>query len=227
MAKSSALSSLGPPVEKQGLQKTAYERIRKGILTGKIAPGMQLKIGEVATALNVSANPVREALRQLEAEGMVSFGKNRRIEVIQLSPEDLDDIYSLLIPLEIIALERCFKNIKPDNIKDLKTYCHRMNNTEIAGSKWIELNWHFHKKIHEMSASPRLVNMLRSLRNNITPYLYLSLHDKPRIEQANREHDLIIEALETKNRSLGEEVLRVHLSNGHLAISYLLKEQKV
>lgn len=226
MKNESPTLALGPPVKRQGLQQTAYKRIRKGILTGKIAPGVQLKIGELAAALNVSANPVREALRQLEAEGMVCFCPNRRIEVIQLSHEDLEDIYFLLLPLEEMALKRCFKSIRPSHLKELKAYCEQMSDEEIIGSRWIELNWLFHKKIHEISGSPRLAIMLRNLRNNITPYLYISFEDEKRIRQANEEHSELISAFESEDYSSGEQVLRKHLINGQLAISSILNLEK-
>ena len=219
--------SLGPPVKRQDLQQTAYKRIRDGILTGKIVPGVQLKIGELASALNVSANPVREALRQLEAEGMVCFNHNRRIKVIQLSSEDLEDIYFLLLPLEEMALKRCFQAIGPSHLNELKTYSDQMSDASISGSKWIELNWLFHKKIHEISSSRRLARILRGLRNNITPYLYLSFENKKRVEEANKEHAILVQAFENKDYSLGEKVLRQHLLNGQSAISSILEKEQM
>lgn len=227
MKKSSSILSLGPPVKRQDLQQTAYKRIRDGILTGKIVPGVQLKIGELASALNVSANPVREALRQLEAEGMVCFNHNRRIEVIQLSPEDLEDIYFLMVPLEEMALKRCFQAISPGHLNELKIYCDQMSDASISGSKWIELNWLFHKKIHEISGSRRLARILRGLRNNITPYLYLSFEDKKRVEEANEEHAILAQAFENKDYALGEKVLRQHLLNGQSAISSILEKERM
>jgi DNA-binding GntR family transcriptional regulator len=225
MKKNSFATALGPPVKKQHLQKAVYQRLRRSVLTGKLEPGMQIKIGELATNLNVSANPVREALRQLEAEGMVSFQPNKRIIVNKLSQEDLHDIYSILIPLEQIALEKCFNSLNSRDLVSLKASYQKMVRGDIGESDWIELNWLFHHKIHELTRSPRLVKMLGNLRSNIRPYFYLVVKDKSRTEQANREHELLLDAFKKKDRSGAKKVLRQHLRNGCKAIDKLLKQQ--
>ena len=217
--------ALGPPLEQRGLQRTVYERIRKGILTGAFAPGGQIKIGELAAALDVSANPVREALRQLEAEGMVRFSQNKKIEVFRLSLEDLNDIYSIMVPLEEIALEKCFNLIDGDGVEELKTFCKKMMKEDLSGSEWMELNWMFHRNIHNSSGSPRLAGILKGLRANITPYLHISFGSKVRIYQANLEHQQLLQALEENNIEQGRLILRSHLSHGCAAIGELMEKE--
>lgn len=225
METSGPTEAWGPPVKKQGLQRTVYQRIRKGILTGAIGPGGQLKIGELAKALNVSANPVREALRQLEAEGMVQFLHNRRIEVVQLSQEDLNDVYSIMIPLEEIALEKCFDLIDDAGIKRLETVCEKMMDPGLHESEWMELNLLFHRTIHQATQSPRLASILKGLRANITPYLYISFGDKGRIKQANIEHNHLVQVLKDGNLAKAKRLLSAHLSHGCTAICKLLTDE--
>jgi DNA-binding GntR family transcriptional regulator len=217
--------AIGPPIKKQSLQKVVYDRLRDAILAGKLEPGRQVKIGELAADLNVSAVPVREALRQLEAEGMVSFKPNRRVVVNELSEADLHDIYSLLIPLEQIALEKCSIALGPSSLKALKATHQKMLRSQIAGSDWIELNWLFHHKICELTGSPRLMKMVGSLRTSIRPYFYLVVRDETRIVQANREHALLVDALERGDLAEGKKILRKHLKNGCRAIDHLLKQE--
>lgn len=226
MESSKSTSPLGPPVKQQGLQRTVYKRIRKGILTGAIAPGGQLKIGELAAALNVSANPVREALRHLEAEGMVRFSENRKIEVVQLSPEDLDDIYSIMRPLEEIALEKCIDLIDEQCLAELEIVCQKMSREGLDSSEWMDLNHLFHRTIHQAAGSPRLVGILGRLRDHVTPYLYISFGDPYRIEQANNEHDLLFYALREGDLEQGKQILRAHLTHGCDAIRKLLDDEK-
>lgn len=226
MKTSKLTSPLGPPVKQQGLQRTVYQRIRKGILTGAIAPGGQLKIGELATALNVSANPVREALRHLEAEGMVRFSENRKIEVVQLSPEDLNDIYSIMIPLEDIALEKCINLIDEQCFAELEIACQKMMEEGLDSPEWMELNRQFHRTLHQTAGSPRLAGILGRLRDHVTPYLYISFGDPSRIEQANIEHDLLLRALQEGDLERGKQILRAHLNHGCEAIGKLLEDEK-
>src|SRR5271157_4840258 len=103
---SGGITTLEQPIKKQSLQKIVRETLRQAILEREIEPGGQININKVAEKLGVSSMPIREALRELEAEGMVTFGFNKRILASQLSRSELYDIYSIRIPLEEIALSK-------------------------------------------------------------------------------------------------------------------------
>lgn len=226
MKREPPVMQLGPPVEKTQLQRVVYDRLRHVILTGKTEPGQQLKIGELATSLNVSANPVREALRRLEAEGMVSFRANRRIVVNQLTREDLYDIYSIVIPLEEMSLQRGFKSLQLSKLDELEKVFQQMSQPSISGSKRVELNIIFHSQIHEFTGSPRMVKILEGLHNNIAPYLYLALEDDCRMAQSNHEHGLLLEALKKKDLAGAINILTQHLENGCRTIDRIMQEEK-
>jgi DNA-binding GntR family transcriptional regulator len=217
---------LGPPVEKTQLQRIVYDRLRHVILTGRTEPGQQLKIGELATSLNVSANPVREALRRLEAEGMVSFRPDRRIVVNKLTREDLYDVYSLVIPLEKMALQRGFKSLQLSKLEKLEEVFQWMSQPDISGSKRIELNIMFHSQIHEFTGSPRMVKILEGLHNNIAPYLYLALTDDSRMAQSNHEHGLLLEALKNRDLDGAIDILTNHLENGCKVIDRIMQKDR-
>jgi DNA-binding GntR family transcriptional regulator len=226
MKKKSLSKVLGPPIKKQHLQKTVYKTLRRSILSGKLEPGTQIKIGELARNLSVSANPVREALRQLQVEGMVSFQPNKRIIVNRLTKEDLHEIYSILIPLEQIAVEKCLKSLNSRVLADLEATYKEMLSSKISNSRWIELNWAFHHKIHDLTGSPRLSKMLGSLRTSINPYFQLVMKDGSRRKQGNHEHKLILQALKKKDRSAAKKALRQHLRIGCKAIDNVLEREK-
>jgi len=88
---------LDTPIKKQSLQKMAYQSLRQAILEREIELGAVIKISKLAEKLNVSTMPVREALRQLEVESMVSFNSNKSIVASRLSRDELHDIYDLRI----------------------------------------------------------------------------------------------------------------------------------
>lgn len=176
--------------------------------------------------MNVSANPVREALRQLEAEGMVRFSKNRKIEVVRLSPEDLKDIYSLMTPLEELGLEKCFKLIDSDTLEELETLCGEMKRENLSSQEWVTLNHRFHTLLHKATGSPRLAGILGRLRDHVTPYLNISFNDPNRIGQAVLEHDGLVECLKNGDLDKAKKIIRNHLNNGCGAIEILLEEEK-
>jgi len=216
-------NAVGPPITKRSLQNVVYGRLHAAILNGRIKPGTKLNISELAEELNVSAVPVREALRQLEAEGCVSFQPNKKVVINQLSEEELNDIYMVMLPMEELALERCFDKIEDSGYLALQGIIDEM--TRIGVSKeWINLNWRFHTQIHEIAGSPRLLNILKVLRSNIIPYLHLSILDEARTNQANQEHLEIFEALKSQKKEKAKAILHRHLENGQKTISRILSQ---
>ena len=106
---------------------------------------------------------------------MVHFSKNRKIEVVRLSQEDLKDIYSLMTPLEEIGLEKCFKLIDAQTLEKLATICAEMKREDLSSQEWVSLNHRYHTMLHKAAGSPRLAEILGRLRAHVTPYLNISL----------------------------------------------------
>ena len=209
---------LETPLKKQSLQNMVYQTIRQAILEREIEPGEHINIRKLAERLSVSTMPVREALRQLEAEGMVSFNSNKRIVASQLSRSELYDIYSIRIPLEEMALLKCFERKDESGLSHLEELHRQMSKPDVTGVEWFNLNRAFHMKLHEMSGSLRLFQILQGLWNSTGPYLRIYSEDKRTVIKGNQEHELILKALRKGDRSGAKRVLREHLRNGLKAI---------
>jgi DNA-binding GntR family transcriptional regulator len=205
---------LDTPIKKQSLQKMAYQSLRQAILEREIEPGAVIKISKLAEKLNVSTMPVREALRQLEVESMVSFNSNKSIVASRLSRAELHDIYDLRIPLEVMALLKCFDRCDKQALKHLGELNRKMSKKSINGSKWFNLNRVFHLSLFEMSGSPRLCKILQGLWNSTGPYLRIFSESEKAVTRANREHTLILDAFRNGDRAKAKKVLRKHLRNG-------------
>ena len=215
---------LGTPIEKQSLQKMVRNILRQAILEGEIKPGEKLNIRKLAEKLMVSAMPIREALRELEAEGMISFHSNKRITASRLSKIELNDIYAIRIPLEKIALMRCFDLTNRGSLKELEELHRKMSRPHVIGKEWFNLNQAFHMKLHEMSGSPRLFQILQGLWNSTGPYLRIFSDHRNAIKRANEEHSLILQALRKGDRNLAKKVLEKHLKNGMKIIEVSLED---
>ena len=214
---------LDTPIKKQSLQKMAYESLRQAILEREIEPGAVIKISKLAEKLNVSTMPVREALRQLEAENMVSFNTNKSIVARRLSRDELHDIYDLRVPLEIMALLKCIDRCDKQGYKRLEELHRKMSKKRISGAEWFNLNRYFHLSLYEMSGSPRLCKFLQELWNSTGPYLRIFSESEKAVTRANREHALILETLKSGDRAKAKKVLRKHLKNGLWVIESLLE----
>jgi len=205
---------LDEPIKKQSLQKIVRETLRQAILEREIEPGGQININRVAEKLGVSAMPIREALRELEAEGMVTFSSKKRILASRLSRSELYDIYSIRIPLEEIALAKFLNLNDKRGLDDLEALHRQMLKPRITGKDWFHLNRSFHMKLYEMSGSERLFKILQGLWNNTGPYLRIFSDNKKAVARANEEHGLLLEALRKRNSKQAQEVLKKHLQNG-------------
>jgi DNA-binding GntR family transcriptional regulator len=214
---------LGTPIKKQSLQKLVYGSLRQAILEREIAPGEPINIRKLAEKLDVSAMPVREALRQLEAEGMVSFTSGKRIVANQLSREELHDIYAIRIPLEEMALLRCFDQVDKQGLQHLEKLHQQMLKTGTTGARWFNLNRIFHMNLYEMSGSSRLYRILQGLWNSTEPYLRIFSESIKAVNRANKEHAIILETLRKGDRGRGKKILREHLRNGLKAIESQLE----
>lgn len=93
-------------VDESSLTERVYEELRAAILSGELAPGTLHSVVEIANQLGVSRTPVREALLQFAADGVVRFERSRGVRILELSAKDIEDIYSLRLLLEVPAAHR-------------------------------------------------------------------------------------------------------------------------
>jgi len=217
---------LNTPLKKQSLQKMAYEALRRAILERELQPGEQINIKQLAEKLSVSTMPIREALRQFEVEGMVSFKSNKRIVVNQLSLDEISDIYDIRIPLEEMAILKCCDREDKAGLARLEKLHRQMTKPGVIGTEWFNLNRNFHMLLHEMSGSARLFQILRGLWDSTGPYLRIFSEDKDAVSRANQEHTAILEALRENDKKLAKKTIRSHLRNGLKAVKPYMDESE-
>ena len=124
-----------------------------------------------------------------------------------------------------MALLKCFELKDKSGIKPLEELHLQMSKPDITGVEWFNLNRAFHMKLHEMSGSLRLYQILQGLWNSTGPYLRIYSEDKKNVIKGNHEHELILEGLRKGDRSSAKRVLRKHLRNGLKAIELNMKSQ--
>jgi DNA-binding GntR family transcriptional regulator len=147
----------------------AYEALRARILSGDLAPGAALVQAALAQDLGVSLTPVREALRDLATEGLITFSPHRGATVKQLDLHDALEIYRIRLQLEPDAVEMAVPAATPDVLDQAERLIDEMAGSD--GARWIELNLEFHSVLLAPANSPRLVGILRSLQEAATLYV--------------------------------------------------------
>jgi len=175
------------------------ETLRRAILDGQLTSGTRLVQSEIAEALDVSTTPVREALRDLAAEGLIRLDAHRGGVVQELSLSELREIYELRVLLEPEALRRAWPHVTNEIVDEVAELHERMNKTQ-SPSDWVELNSSFHGRILELAPSPRLLLILDGLVAPWVMYVSASLMADPENQKRAAEgHDHVLAALRERD----------------------------
>lgn len=174
-------------------QEYVLTTLRNALLDGSLPVGSRLVQSDLAEQLDVSITPVREALRDLAAEGLVVLTPNRGTLVRALDLSEVREIYELRMTLEPLMVRRIIVRISDRDLSRARDLHDRMDETEdLAG--WAELNREFHSIFSEQADASRLAAILDQLRANSAHFVRLSLQAHPeRIALSNQEHAQLIE----------------------------------
>ena len=184
--------------------------LRNAILQGRYKANQPLRQDRIAEELGVSKIPLREALVQLKAEGLVSFMPNRGAVVTELSAKEVDEIFTMRIALETKALERAIPNLRPADFIRAKSVLEILQKEEDR-TQWSELNWEFHATLYQASQMPRLLSTIQTLHNNVTRYLIIYLDRLSAQDISQKEHLAIFNACQKRNIDAATKQLTNHL----------------
>ncbi len=193
------------------------EMIREAIRDGHYKPGEHIPETDVASWLAVSRTPVREALRRLEAEGLLTFASWRGAVVAELDRQQVSELYAMREVLEAAAARLAAQqigNVELDILGDL----HAKSTSALADPKNLAaLNRQFHSTIYNAAHNRYLVETLSSLRNSLALLRGTTLSDRARAERALEEHGEIYAAIRARNADAAEEEARRHIRGAHMA----------
>lgn len=203
------LESLGAHVVRQHktTQNLITDSLRVAILRGLVEAGQPLKQDAIAAQFGVSKIPIREALKQLEGEGLVIFRPHRSAIVSQLSYKEALEVGEIRIALESLALKLALPNLTQDDLRQAEKIIDLADSDREDVGSFDELNWEFHKILLEPADRPRLAGTIKSLHTAFQRYVrvYASLMDlKP---QAQRLHRQILDACKRKDYGAAQEFL--------------------
>jgi DNA-binding GntR family transcriptional regulator len=189
------------------VEEMVVAAIREAVLSGVYGPGEKLPQEQLAQALGVSRIPVRSALRQLEAEGLVAFAAHRGATVRALDPAEVEEIYELRILLETFALEAAIELITPDQLDELESIADRIDRTE-EGADWLELREDFYDRLYTIAKRPLTGELIAKLRNDVGRY-WLSVR---LLDHGSGGHRVIVDAMRRGDPAAAEAWLTEHLT---------------
>lgn len=194
-------------------QSSVTEYLRRRVLKGGFPPGTRFPQSEIAAQLGVSTTPVREALRQLVTEGLLDGDPRRGVTIHQVTAEELRDLYDMRMVLEPLAMSAAVNNVTERGVAHLQALVDRMQR-EADPTQWADFNTSFHKLLAEVSMRPLLSSHLAQLRDLSALYIVEGLQALPeRIQAANAEHAMILDAVRSHDAERAMNVERTHLQH--------------
>ena len=195
--------------------------LREAILSGELSGGVQLKQEELASKFNVSMSALREALKSLEAEGLVKFFPNRGAVVSELSPAEAQEIFDIRLYLELGALELAIPNLSETDL-DAAAQVLQEIDAEADGKRWSVLNWRFHEILYHAANRPKLLSLIQNLHNNVERYMRLYLSTLHYQEKSQAEHRLLLDACAKGDVKAAQKILRKHMTDAKKILSRYL-----
>jgi DNA-binding GntR family transcriptional regulator len=204
--------------------EAAYQQVRKWILYGRLKPGMVLDQGALAAAVGVSTTPMREALRRLEAESLLTIQAHRRVMVSSLSVQDLEEIYDVRRLLDPLAASMAATRMRAAELNRLEELL-RLNPAEAM--EGLNVNFQFHAAIYEACGNAVLVQILGSLHTRAMRYGQIIVNSEDDAEKTRAEHQEIVDALRQRNSDEIAILFRLHLERELNTIRQALSAQAV
>lgn len=199
--------------------------LRKGILSGVLKGGQPLRQGEIAESFGVSRIPVREALRQLEGEGLISFYPHRGAVVSELSFEEAREISDIRVALETAAIRRAIPLLKKEDLERAGEILGVIDRERDLISRWGELNRRFHTTLYAPMNRPRLLALIESQHTAFDRYIrvHLALND---YEKPQWEHYQLLELCRRGEVGGAVELLTRHIEDiADVLYTHLQREQ--
>lgn len=196
-----------------------YQRIKRDIIFGELAPGSKLKLDALRERYEASMSTLRETLSRLASEGFVAAEEQRGFFVTAVSREDLIEIANLRVLLECHALNLSIQNGDTDwegNLVAAHHKLHRMEQKMLDGEDekedWKRYDWEFHLAMIEACGSSNLLSLHAILFDKYLRYQMLVLTNRG--QEAVDEHRQMFEAALARNADMATAILKTHIEKG-------------
>ena len=195
------------------LREMVYEELKMQILTGAIVPGTRMMEVELAKDIGVSRTPIREAIRKLEKEGLVTIEPRRGAYASQISTQDMVEILEVRQNMEGLAAFFAASRMKPEQLAELKDISEHYNAAVQSGDmeEMIKHDTRFHRIIVESCNNKVLVQMIEQLQELVLRFRYIYYDNFRRAENMPEEHFEILHAIETGDAEAARSAADVHI----------------
>ena len=209
--------------DQYSLRGRVFNKLREDILAGNYEENCELKEAAISKELGVSRTPVREALRQLELEGLVSIIPNKGAYVKGITAKDIYDIYVMRSYLEGLCARWAATRISDELMAAMEENIYLTEFHEKKGNakKLLELDNRFHELLYEAGGSKELMRVLKDYHEYVGRVRKVTLGETKRAKNSTHEHKQICEAIKNHDALLAEKCAREHINNSKKNMEHL------
>jgi DNA-binding GntR family transcriptional regulator len=208
------------------LRELVLDAIREAIINGTLKPRERLMEIQLAEELGVSRTPIREALRKLELEGFIVMVPRKGAYVADISIKDIADVFEIRAALEALAAGLAAERITDEELEEMERLVAEKAEaiTEHDMDRLIRVDTLFHEAIYKASRNQRLTNIINNLREQIQRYRTTSLAYPGRMKRSLEEHRSIVEAIQSRDTQVAQQVTREHIENAENSMIEAIKK---
>jgi DNA-binding GntR family transcriptional regulator len=215
-----AISQLDGKLETNTLWQRAYDFLREAILSNRLPPGSELNEVALAARLGVSRGPLREAIRHLTAEGLVTERPRRSAIVSELSREEFIEAYQVREALEIMAVRLAVDRIDEDEIARLHELIAEMTDAAERNDAvaFFDANARFHQLLVQTSGNHKLLEIHQQLAGQMGRYQMPSLALRGSLHRSIAEHGAIVRAISSRDAEHAADLISKHIRMPQLSL---------
>lgn len=205
------------------------ETLREKILSGEIKAGQPLRQAALADELNVSRIPIREALLQLEGEGLVAFEAHKGATATELNADQVDELFELRAMLEADLLANSLLRISDETLEEATQLLKKLDKAlgkENAANTWSELNSGYHNCLYSAAKRPQTQVLVNMLNKNADRYIRMHLLWAGGISKAESEHNEILALCKARDVEKAVALLKQHILGSRDEIKAFLNERE-
>jgi DNA-binding GntR family transcriptional regulator len=195
------------------LRKDVTEVLRQAIIDGSLPAGAELNQAQIAEKLGISRGPVREALGQLEQEGLIRNVPYKGVYVTELTEKYIEELYSIRSALETFALSRSMERFTPQELEQLRRIIDKMRDMAQAqdAEQLVNLDLQFHQYIVELADHELLMNLWKLLQIGVRRCLHTRHQIYRSLDEVVGSHPALVEAIAARNTELASQILHDHI----------------
>ena len=207
------------------LRDVVFNTLRQAILTGELKPGERLMEIHLANRLGVSRTPIREAIRKLELEGLVTMIPRRGAEVAQITEKNMSDVLEVRRALDALCVEPACDRTTQEELNSLKQACEdfeiAVNTRDVK--RIAQADVELHDIIVRATGNDRLIQLVNNLSEQMYRYRFEYIKDTSQHERLVEEHRIIYQAIVDKDKETASRAAKIHIDNQKKAIMRQLR----